>query len=132
MTVYSSQMSLLTDLLDDLGFGSKITAEKIGWRGLGASTRDHYQCEFCGQENLDCTLIKHDPGCPVLTARAAVFERIPPPSAVYRPAIYIDGNKWCALYGADLMAGVAGFGDSPAEAMAEFDKAWVTTLQPKG
>lgn len=46
------------------------------------------------------------------------------PSAVYRPAISIDGNQWCALFGANLQDGVAGFGDSPAEAMHDFDKAW--------
>lgn len=56
---------------------------------------------------------------------AAQYER---PSAIYRPAISIDGDKWCALYGANLQDGVAGFGDSPAEAMAEFDKAWNATL----
>ncbi len=52
------------------------------------------------------------------------------PSAIYRPALYPDGNKWCALYGTDLQEGVAGFGDSPEEAMAEFDKAWAESLAP--
>lgn len=51
------------------------------------------------------------------------------PSAVYRPALSIDGNKWCALYGEDLMNGVAGFGDSPAEAMADFDHNWSKKLE---
>lgn len=46
------------------------------------------------------------------------------PSAIYRPSLAPDGNKWCALYGSNLMEGVAGFGDTPAEAMAAFDKAW--------
>jgi hypothetical protein len=46
------------------------------------------------------------------------------PSAVYRPAMLIDGNQWCALYGANLQDGVAGFGDSPADAMRDFDSNW--------
>jgi hypothetical protein len=50
------------------------------------------------------------------------------PSAIYRPAISVDGNKWCALYGSNLHDGVAGFGDSPAEAMSDFDKAWNARL----
>lgn len=50
------------------------------------------------------------------------------PSAIYRPGIGIDGNKWCALYGDNLQNGVAGFGDSPALAMADFDAAWTTNL----
>ena len=49
------------------------------------------------------------------------------PSAIYRPSLKIDGNKWCALYGESLEEGIAGFGDTPAEAMAEFDKAWLTS-----
>lgn len=51
------------------------------------------------------------------------------PSAIYRPALSIDGNHWCALYGENLMEGVAGFGDSPALAMAAFDKAWNEKLK---
>lgn len=52
------------------------------------------------------------------------------PHALYKPALYPDGSKWCALLGADLMTGVAGFGDTPAEAMAAFDKAWTTERTP--
>ena len=53
------------------------------------------------------------------------------PSVVYRPSLRLDGNKWMALYGADLMDGVAGFGDTPAEAMAAFDKAWASERPPR-
>ena len=53
------------------------------------------------------------------------------PSAIYRPTLSIDGNKWCALYGEDLQCGVAGFGDSPAEAMADFDANWNAKLQQR-
>ena len=43
------------------------------------------------------------------------------PSAIFRPKLFIDGDKWCALYGENLQDGVAGFGDSPAGAMWDFD-----------
>lgn len=46
------------------------------------------------------------------------------PSTVYKPTLSVDGNQWCALFGVNLMEGVAGFGDSPAEAYADFDKNW--------
>lgn len=51
------------------------------------------------------------------------------PSVLMRPAISIDGNQWCALYGDNLQDGVAGFGDSPDQAMREFDKAWGEKLK---
>lgn len=51
------------------------------------------------------------------------------PSVLYRPTLAIDGNKWRAMYGENLQDGVAGFGESPAEAMADFDKAWRTALK---
>jgi hypothetical protein len=54
------------------------------------------------------------------------------PSSIYKPVLSMDGNQWCALYGADLQNGVAGFGDSPADAMMRFDVAWYTQLKPKG
>lgn len=46
------------------------------------------------------------------------------PSAVFKPRLSIDGNQWCALYGENLQDGVAGFGDSPANAMWDFDRNW--------
>lgn len=50
------------------------------------------------------------------------------PSVLYRPAISIDGNQWCALYGINLQDGVAGFGDSPELAMRDFNKNWNAKL----
>ena len=51
------------------------------------------------------------------------------PSAVFRPTLGIDGNKWCALYGPNIQEGVCGFGDSPAEAMYDFDRNWVKRIE---
>lgn len=50
------------------------------------------------------------------------------PSVLYRPSLSVDGNQWCALYGEDLQSGVAGFADSPAKAMEDFDKQWNTKI----
>lgn len=52
------------------------------------------------------------------------------PSVVFRPTLSRDGNAWCALFGANLHEGVAGFGASPAEAMYDFDNAWHKKVQP--
>lgn len=48
------------------------------------------------------------------------------PSVLFRPEISLDGNQWCALLGDNLQIGVAGFGDSPEEAMRNFDIEWRT------
>lgn len=47
------------------------------------------------------------------------------PSVIYKPKLYIDGTKWCALYGDNLQDGVAGFGDTPEEAMQDFNNNWI-------
>lgn len=64
----------------------------------------------------------------VIHAAAEQFQHVSAcmtePSVLYRPAISIDGDQWCALYGEDLQNGVAGFGDSPADAMADFNREW--------
>ena len=49
-------------------------------------------------------------------------------SVMYRPVLSVDGDQWCALYGADLQSSVAGFGDSPAAAMCDFNRNWATPL----
>lgn len=46
------------------------------------------------------------------------------PSVLFRPRVFIDGALWCALYGENVQDGVAGFGPSPDEAMADFDRNW--------
>lgn len=52
------------------------------------------------------------------------------PSVLFRPDIYPDGTMWCALLGADLQTGICGFGETPAEACAEFDKAFWKSKTP--
>lgn len=46
------------------------------------------------------------------------------PSVLYRPSIGRDGDKWSVLYGDNIMEGIAGYGDTVAEAMIDFDKRW--------
>lgn len=60
----------------------------------------------------------------------AVSFEIQRPSVLYRPTIEPDGNQWCALYGANLHDGVAGFGDTPEAAMRDFDKHWREERRP--
>lgn len=45
------------------------------------------------------------------------------PCVVFKPTLTQDGNAWLAVLG-DLPTGVVGCGDSPAQAMADFDAAW--------
>lgn len=44
--------------------------------------------------------------------------------SLLRPRVFLDGNKWCVLYGENIMDGVCGFGDSPILAVYAFNKAW--------
>lgn len=52
------------------------------------------------------------------------------PSMRLRPSLSIDGDQWCALYGANLMEGVCGFGDSPEKAYEDFDAEWRKKIKP--
>ena len=58
----------------------------------------------------------------------SVEQALTRPSWLYRPNLSIDGNQWCALFGDNLQDGVAGFGDSPAAAYADFDRQWYVRL----
>lgn len=51
------------------------------------------------------------------------------PSVLFKPELQKDGNQWCALLGKDLQVGVAGFGDTPYQAMGEFDKEWEKSMK---
>lgn len=54
-----------------------------------------------------------------------VARKLMKPHVKMRPAISLDGNMWCALYGENIQDGVVGYGLSPEQAMAAFDRAWV-------
>lgn len=60
---------------------------------------------------------------------SVIEDHMTQPSVLYRPALSVDGNQWCALYGEDLQSGVAGFGDTPELAMVDFNKNWNTPLR---
>lgn len=51
------------------------------------------------------------------------------PSVLLRPKLFIDGHQWCALYGENLQDGLAGFGDTPAGAMYDFDINWTKSIE---
>jgi hypothetical protein len=66
-------------------------------------------------------------------ARMAIVEAaafMAAPHVRMKPRVFPDGNAWCCLYGDDLVIGVAGFGDTPEQACAAFDKAWGNTKAP--
>ena len=44
--------------------------------------------------------------------------------ATLRPELSQDGDQWCFLYGKNLQSGVAGFGDTPAQAVSNFNDNW--------
>ena len=47
------------------------------------------------------------------------------PTVLIRPRVYPDGDQWCALYGANIQEGVAGFGPTPEAACRDFDAHWL-------
>lgn len=52
------------------------------------------------------------------------------PCVLFKPSIYIDGEKWCALYGTNIQDGIAGFGDTPEKAMIDFDLNFLNQKPP--
>jgi len=85
------------------------------------------------QADID-TIVQHAIDAIAFTSRqiqqraAEVMSEYSLPHTAMRPALSIDGNMWCALYGSNLQDGVAGFGRSPAEACADFDCNWYKKL----
>ncbi len=51
------------------------------------------------------------------------------PEAIYKPRLFVDGNQWCALYGENIQEGIAGFGDTPSEALTSWGNEF-TWLKP--
>ena len=73
--------------------------------------------------NMAANAICHMAAMTQESFRGVAYEQMRP-SVLFKPRLFPDGNKWCALRGDDLQSGVCGFGDSPADAMWDFDRAW--------
>ena len=43
---------------------------------------------------------------------------------ILKPKLYKDGDKWCVLYGDDIQEGICGFGETPYEAIIDWNKQW--------
>lgn len=54
------------------------------------------------------------------------------PSAIRRPRVFKDGDKWCAIEGENLQEGVCGFGDTPDAACRQFDIQWLNERHNAG
>ena len=50
------------------------------------------------------------------------------PFMLLKPEVFLDGNKWCVLYGNNIQEGVCAFGDSPDHASREFDSEWIKNI----
>lgn len=78
--------------------------------------------------NMAANAICHAASMVQASWQGAAYEQMRP-AVVFKPKLSRDGNQWCALFGNDLQSGVAGFGDSPADAMWDFDQQWNTKLK---
>lgn len=73
-----------------------------------ANSIDH-KLSIQHQEELDYILMKQE------LHYVSTFNLIP----------YKDGNKWCVLLGQNLQVGISGFGDTPLEAIKDFNKNFI-------
>jgi hypothetical protein len=72
----------------------------------------------------------NDDGTPMPVEEMFALGKIPDPAATLSLTLVKDGNQWCVLYGPDLAVGIAGFGDTPNDAVADFNKNWAKQFAP--
>ena len=53
------------------------------------------------------------------------------PSVLFKPEITQDGNAWVACLGPDMAVGVVGTGNTPQEAMWDFDRVFCGQTKPE-
>lgn len=46
-----------------------------------------------------------------------------------KPKIFKDGNQWCVLLGENIQEGIAGFGNTPNEAIINWDGEFYKTIK---
>ena len=43
-----------------------------------------------------------------------------------KPRLFKDGDQWCCLYGESIQEGIVGFGNTPYNAILEFNKEFIS------
>lgn len=81
---------------------------------------------------MDTCLLTDEDRTELVRNMRKLYDQQMRPSTLYKPRVYPDGNMWCALYGINIQEGVAGFGESPALAMEDFDANWHKKMEKKG
>ena len=66
----------------------------------------------------------------ICEAAYGIMDAFTAPHVLYKPTLIADGTMWCALFGENLQEGVAGFGETPAAAMMDFDTNWRNRKTP--
>ena len=52
--------------------------------------------------------------------------------SMLKPVLKKDGNQWCVIYGENLQEGLVGFGNSPHEAILNFNRQWYEPIELRG
>lgn len=77
---------------------------------------DRHSAEACGAIQDAAYMIRHRMEAAICDYQA--------PHVMMRPKVFLDGDSWCALYGENIQEGVCGFGDTPADAVNDFNNCW--------
>lgn len=85
------------------------------------TAEDAIQIESSQRQHYETILYQERSYAIALEAEYARFAKL-------KPRLFRDGDQWCVLFGNDLMTGIAGFGDTPHEAVIMWDKQWTTKI----
>ena len=80
------------------------------------SNRYYKKCPNCG-DDLYFTELSDERKCKcgrVYEINTVLIEIVPD------PRIFKDGDQWCALHGENIQEGIAGYGNTPNEALEDY------------
>jgi len=131
---YEAPRLLLSDLIvcDEHGC---YTAAKAGEIVSNMTT-----CYFCGTRDPGKALADGRVYCYTCAGNSmirALTDEIANLRILARPCVVLhvparkDGDMFCALFGGDLQVGVSGWGNTPDEALDDFDRRWAAGERPR-
>ena len=54
------------------------------------------------------------------------------PFVIYKAKVFQDGDQFCALLGDNIQEGICAFGDTPAQAVSNFNIVWYKSIKTRG
>jgi len=109
---------------EEASMAARVAAWKASWNAIAALIVWDDSSKFLDMSVEEVTELANEGNhaAVLLLPAVVVKNKLKKNTKLNKPRLFLDEGAWCALLGNNLQDGICGYGDSPAEAMQDYEK----------